>query len=414
MNCMKKPEWPRTIKVGSAVVKIYCSKHPKTKSGLIYTVAFVGLDGKRRLPQFTDPDDAIAEAKSKAEAIAKGRPELTNLSRHDLDELIELRSIANSGGTPAVTAMREWLKAREVSNGHVVAAAHAWAARNPSGEVAAASLATVVDEFIAAKEAAKIQGEQTYRRKFSPLVEFFKDRDIGTITGGELQAFLATFHDAVTRNDRRSRLVTLWKWAQKTGRLARGVQLEVEFTDKARETVREIGIISATTWAKLLRLVHAEAPQHLAALVLAGFCGIRCDEIHGKRHDRAQRQAWEDVFIDRGFVRVTNAKQNTAAWRHVPLCPAAVAWLRLCTEEKAGFVCEPIAVEKVRRLGQEKGLKLPPNCFRHSFISCRVAALDGNKPQVATEAGNSVAKIDRRYRVPLTKEEGQAWFEVLP
>jgi hypothetical protein len=57
---------------------------------------------------------------------------------------------------------------------------------------------------------------------------------------------------------------------------------------------------------------------------------------------------------------------------------------------------------------------LPENCFRHSFISHRVAALGGNKPPVATEAGNSVTKVDSNYRVPLTEREGKAWFEVFP
>ena len=71
-------------------------------------------------------------------------------------------------------------------------------------------------------------------------------------------------------------------------------------------------------------------------------------------------------------------------------------------------------MEKVRLLLRAADFKIPENCFRHSFISYRIAAMDGNKPQVATEAGNSVAEIDRRYRVPLTKGEGEAWFSLRP
>jgi hypothetical protein len=78
-------------------------------------------------------------------------------------------------------------------------------------------------------------------------------------------------------------------------------------------------------------------------------------------------------------------------------------------------------MEKVRLLAraartekrEAKFPDLPENAFRHSFISYRIA-VTGNKPQIATEAGNSVSEIDRRYRVPVTKEEGDEWFAITP
>ena len=82
--------------------------------------------------------------------------------------------------------------------------------------------------------------------------------------------------------------------------------------------------------------------------------------------------------------------------------------------DHTGNVCRAAAMEQVRKGLIEVKFTLPENCFRHSYISHRIAALDGNKPQVATEAGNSVGEIDRRYRVPLPKDEGLAWFEVRP
>jgi hypothetical protein len=67
-------------------------------------------------------------------------------------------------------------------------------------------------------------------------------------------------------------------------------------------------------YGQLLRFFHEGHIQYLAALVLAGFCGIRSDEIHGKRDDdREKRQVWEDVHLKRKFVEVTNAKTNTAS-----------------------------------------------------------------------------------------------------
>jgi hypothetical protein len=56
--------------------------------------------------------------------------------------------------------------------------------------------------------------------------------------------------------------------------------------------------------------------KFLAAVVLAGFCGIRSDEIHGKRdYGRKKRQDWDDIHLKRKFVQVTIAKTNTSSSR---------------------------------------------------------------------------------------------------
>ena len=216
----------------------------------------------------------------------------------------------------------------------------------------------------------------------------------------------------MTRNDSRKRAVALCRWAQRIGHLPKHITLEIEETERAVEKKTQIGIITPATYGQLLRFFHENHPEYLAALVLAGFCGIRSDEIHGKREDRAKRQTWDDVHCDRQFVQVTIAKTNTPAWRIVPLCQNAVAWLQLCPSRK-GAVCVAGAMERVRSLAIGAGFSLPDNCFRHSFISYRIA-VTANKPEVATEAGNSVGEIDRRYRVPLPKDQGEAWFAMSP
>lgn len=70
-------------------------------------------------------------------------------------------------------------------------------------------------------------------------------------------------------------------------------------------------------------------------------------------------------------------------------------------------------MEKVRSIALAAGFDLPENCFRHSFISYRIA-VTGDKPKVASEAGNSVGEIDRRYRVPIPEDQGKAWFAMTP
>jgi hypothetical protein len=406
---MRTPGYPKAIKSGSVVVKVYKVQHATMATGFAYVLGWTAAGGPKR-QQFSREADALAEARVKAEQLAAGRVSAAGITSDDRETFKAARDLA--GDVPLLAALAEWRRARELTDGHLIAAAEAWQGRN-SSRFKAIKVGDAIDAFIKAKERAGRQGERTYRAKLTPLTASFPDQTLDTISSPALTTYLEQFQDGVTRNDLRKRAVALWRWAQKANHLPRGVALEIEQTDRADEKDTEIGILDAETYGRILEFISVKHPEHLAAVVLAGFCGIRADEIHGKRSDRSLRQTWEDIHLDKKFVLVTIAKKNTPAHRHAPLCDAAAGWLMLCPNRK-GVVCEAGAMEKVRLLLRGAKFQIPQNCFRHSFISYRIAVTDGNKPQVATEAGNSVAEIDRRYRVPVTKGEGEAWFSVQP
>jgi hypothetical protein len=156
-----------------------------------------------------------------------------------------------------------------------------------------------VTAFIEEKNADGVQGEQTYGRKLAHLVGMFGGRFLDEITERELTPFLRGFKDAVTRNDIRKRCGTLFRWARdKKGFLPKGVTTAIERTSRAKESSRRIGIISSEVFAQCLEWMRENQPKNLAALVIAGFCGLRSDEIHGKRiekkqaADRARARPW--------------------------------------------------------------------------------------------------------------------------
>ena len=320
--------------------------------------------------------------------------------------------IHECSGVPALSAVREWRRAFDLTGGQILAACEAWAQRN-AGALDAILTENAVDNFITSKTKAKKQGEWTYRAKLKPLAEKFKGRHLHTLTTKELSLFLETFPDAVTRNDIRKRVSSLCRWAQKVGHLPRFAPLAIADTERAKEEVRKIGIMTPETYRGILDFFRDKHLKLLAAAVLAGLCGIRSDEIHGKRSNRKIRQLYADIHLDRKFVQVTVAKQNTPAWRIVPLCDAAVEWLKLCPVREDGMICDPGDLWVIRRYAIAAGFEVPSNAFRHSFISHRIAET-GDKARTATEAGNSVKEIDRRYRVPLPAEVGRAWFSISP
>jgi integrase len=406
---MAQTEWPKKIKAGNSVVTIYREKHPTYASGFRYKVWWTEAGQARHESRSTEPE-ATELARLKAKNLNAGHVEAASMTRSDLEELMAAR--AECAPVPLLSAIREWKQIHTKTGGQGIAAADAFAARHVS-KFKPIMADVAVTEFITAKDKAGRQGTRTYGAKLKPLSEKFTGRELHLIHADEWDAYLERFVDGVTRNDFRKRAVALCRWAYKRKRMPQGAPLEIEQTERSTENPAEIGIIDSATFKRVLEWTRATNINLLAPVVLAGFCGIRVEEIHGKRGDTERRQLWSDVYLDRGYVRVTIAKTNTPSWRLVPLCAAAVEWLNLCPDRE-GVVCEHGALWKWRVLAREAVFKIPDNALRHSFISHRIAALDGNKQQVASEAGNSVKEIDKRYRVPLMKSEGLAWFELRP
>jgi hypothetical protein len=400
-------KFPILIREGSVVVKIYRQRAPAAKSGWNYVVTWIGPDGRDKLAR-TDLEEAREEADRKAAQLAAGLEK--GASRSDLLELAEARELA--GDVPLLSAVGEWKKARELVGPAILEACHAWADRRMP-KVSRILVKDAAEKFVAAKDAAGKQGTRTYSRKLKPLVAAFGDRYLDTITTTELTAFFAQVPHPVTRNDRRRRVVTLFLWARRQGYLPRGVETEAEQTDTATEQATTIGILEPETFDQVLRFFQKEYPHYLAAVVAAGLCGLRAAEVHGKLDSRDVRQVWEDIHLDRKFMSVTEAKANTPAHRIVHLSDAAIAWFRACPKPHEGPICAQAAIERVREIAIHAGFKLPPNCFRHSWISYKIA-LTGDKIKTANEAGNSVRMIDQRYRVPLPKFLGKAWFATRP
>lgn len=400
----KGPKFPIIKRAGSVVVKIY---HVVRDSGQeVYSVAWVGPSG-RETKQYAALDKAIDEAQSKANQLAAGIEEGL-ASRDDVMELAEARRMA--GDQPLLSCMAEWKQARELVGDRVLEACRVL----KDSKVVSRSITLVeaIDEFIAFKEAAGKSGT-TYKAKLKSLLLGVGNLPLHSITAAKLSGWLNSIPDPVTRNDLRKRAFSLFLWARRQNYLPRNETLEIEHTERVTENATHIGVLSAATWRKILKYFHQHHRKHLPALVVAGFGGLRSDEIQGKRDDETKkRQVWEDILLDkRAYLRVTNAKTNTPAWRHVPLGDSALQWLKLCAG--SGPVGEIGCMVKIRALAKDAKFELPDNCFRHSFITMDIA-LREDRASTAVRAGNSESEINRRYRVPMAKPEGQAWFDSTP
>lgn len=413
---MKAPRFPVSIRRGSVVTRVYRIERKekpkeKRKKGTrqkrkireVFTAAW-HLGGQRQTRQFRDYSTAYAEATLKAEQLAAGKVNAAaSLTGEDGAALVEARRLC--GSVPLFSALKEWKRACDLTGGHIIAAAEAWKARNV-GKIARKRVDTVVDEFCRSKTAAGFNIAHDHSSILNSIKADLGAEFIDGVSAQKLDAWLAKRENPASRNTYRKQIVSLWRWAQKRGYLPRDTKTEPEQTERAREEAPEIGIINASIWANLLELVRATDPDLIAVATVAGFCGLRRSEIHA--------QKWEDVNLEEKFLRVSYAKRGTPARRLVPLCDAAVEWLMLCSD-RAGAIGPSFGLDHLRKLAREAKPKidLPENCFRHSWVSHRVAAT-GNVSETALEAGNSPQIVHRHYRELVTKTEGAKWFAVRP
>lgn len=406
-----------TITHGPASVIIYRVKAPSTASKFAYTIVWREPGNGRKKMTKASLTDAKDEAQLKAQQLATGITGASEMGAADLQIYSQAKAIAEKQGVPLIAALEEWAKAREMIGGALLEACEAFA-NSRIKQLERIKLSAAIDRFIAAKDKAGGQGERTYRAKLKPLLDRAGDVYLDTITVHQFNAYLEFFGDPVTRNDLRKRTVTMCRWAQRSGFLPRDVKPEIEQTERAKESATEIGIISPEIYKTVLDFIRAKHPEYLAATVLAGFCGLRSDEIHGKRNRVSEtradmpRQRWQDIDLAKKSLWVSTAKNNTPSHRYVPIPPAAVQWLKLCYNRE-GYVCIAGAMERVRELCRAEEIDLPENCFRHSFISYEIA-VSGDKSKTSTIAGNSPAEIDRRYRRPMQKPDGVKWFAIKP
>jgi len=396
----KAGKWPKAVKVGSATAKVYRLAHATSRTGWTYVVSWHS-DGRRHRQKFADSDAALKEARLRAEQISAGKVEAAGFSKADRDELLTLRQL--SGEIPPVSAMQEWLRARELTAGNIIPAAEAWAARNSKPRTRVKT-SEVLKRFLAFKTKAGLTVAEDHKSTWDRIREKFGELFIDTVTTRQIEEWITEPPKPGTQETRRKRIVSLWNWAQKQNYLSRDVANEAEHTATIEGGEMEIELISPQTYAKLLNHFRAHHPEYLPALVLAGFCGMRRGEIHA--------QVWEDINLQSGHLRVTKGKRGTPARRLVPLCPAAVEWLMLTTD-RTELVCGNLAIDRIRKIGRTAEYRLPKNCFRDSFISHRVAQT-GNIAETSLEAGNSPQIIRKHYLELVTKPEGEQWFSITP
>jgi integrase len=399
----KPPRSPSVVVVGEGrnQARIYTIKR---KDGCAsYQCVWYEL-GKRQSKSFACLEAAKFFAHQKVDALACGRVPHNEVRFRDIEMLRDCEARARQQGVSLVVAIEEWSAARQLLGKHsLIEAMRIFIDRHAN--ITGISFADAADKFVSNKTAACMSSEylRSLRHYFRGLKAHFGSRSLDSITVQQIEAVQrASQLSAISKNNTRRVLVTLFRWAQHQGYLQPDRKTAPERT--MTFSIPDAAPTIFTT--EEMEQIIAAAPEKLVPhLVLGAFAGIRSAEIG--------RLEWPEIMWEQSFIEIKARKAKTKARRLVPLLPNLRAWLEPY-RRKFGFVCHlPNTPCRLSCLGEKAGCGWRQNALRHSYASYRLAAVQ-DAPRVALEMGNSPEKLFRHYRELVTPAAAKRWFNIFP
>jgi integrase len=430
MNCVERRAYgnqarsnkPIIIRAGNIPgAKIYRSQYRKRlKSGRhrrydLFRVAYY-VAGKRKVEAFGNLHDAKERAGEIARAIAHGRLSVLELTSADRESYINAIERLKPLEIPLHSAIEEYVAARAHLNGEpLLSAVKQHVARRR--DVIDKRVSEVVAEFLAIKERDGLSERyvETLRAYLNRLATAF-NTNIGSVPARLIDEWLAAQKVGPrSRNNIRTYIVTLFRFARGRGYLPKGLPTEAEDVAKAKDRGGEIGILTPKQLADVFEGADEESELYFA---LGAFCGLRSSEVI--------RLEWQDVNFARGHIQVGKTKSKTATRRLVPIQPNLMQWLSPY-RRRTGFVFP--RKRRFRRARTDQGSERaasraiahakkilgawPDNALRHSYATYRLAQIN-DAARIALEMGNSPQMLFRNYRELADERDAAAWFSIAP
>ena len=230
--------------------------------------------------------------------------------------------------------------------------------------------------FLAVERQSSAHTRDAYRRDLAALVAWAQGRDLLSLCGEDLRAFIASEHrrklSPKSLQRRLSACRSLYRWLLKQGRLAADPCAGVRAPKAARTLPQVLDVDEAVALVEL----PTDAPLGLrdrALLELFYSSGLRLSEVCALR--------WHDLDFDQGLVSVLGKGSKQ---RIVPVGSharsALQAWQQASRGESAYFVFPGRAGKqisaraiqlRIKQLALRQGVykRIHPHLLRHSFAS---------------------------------------------
>ena len=415
----KVPEWPKIIRNGSVILKIYRVENKGRES---FTLSYHAA-GKRVLKMFASLDEAVAEGKAKATTLANGELDALHLRAEDARVYVYCAQMAKSTGIPLDLLVKDAVEAVKIVDGKVSLLEMAKEfKRRKMHELPDKMLPVAVDEMIETRT--KDGTGDAYVRVLKVYLNQLKESfncQLRAVTTGQLADYLRN-QDVSSRskNNARATIGAFFKFCKERGWLPRDHE-GIELVPKFKEKPTDITIYSP--W-EITQFLNHSRPEMVPFLAIGAFAGLRSAEI--------ERLDWSEVHLADKFIEIKAAKAKTASRRIVPITGNLAKWLKDHAKDEGrvvpfdnvnkqiGWLVEDANLalkEAAEKDGKDpekaKKVKWKKNALRHSFISYRVAETQ-DVAKVALEAGNSPQIIFQHYRELVQPKEAKAWFGIKP
>ncbi len=415
----KALEWPKVIRNGSVLVKIYRVKNKARES---FTLSY-HAGGKRILKMFASLDEAVAEGKAKAATLANGEQDALQLRAGDARIYLNSVRIVQPTGMPLDLVAKDYVEAWKVLGGKtsLLEAAKEFQRRHMH-ELPDKMLPAAVDEMIETRS--KDGTGDDYVKVLKGCLNRFKQSfncQLKSVTTGQVADYLRSLEfSSRTKNNARTTIGAFFKFCKERGWLPRDHE-GIELVPKFKEKPTDITIYSP--WEVTQFLNHSRS-EMVPFLAIGAFAGLRTAEI--------SRLDWSEVHLADKFIEIKAAKAKTASRRIVPISSNLAKWLKNHAKNEGRVVpfdnvnkqidwLVEVTNQGLKEAAEKDGkdpenakkVKWKRNALRHSYISYRVAETQ-DVPKVALEAGNSPQIIFQHYRELVQPKEAKAWFAIVP
>ena len=266
------------------------------------------------------------------------------------------------------------------------------------GGVFGVAISKVIEELLTAKSSANrraryIKSLRYYLEQFAASHQL---KAIGDFTTNDIEAWMAKYSSAWSRQTWLNRLSTLFSFAVRRGHIPSNPCDRIE---RVTTDCNPPKILTPAQADLLLKTVSGICRPYL---ILAVFAGIRPEEI--------MRLNWTHINLDTNTVQVEG---KTRRRRIVRLEPRAAALLADCVL-KTGPVTPSLSTLRRFKIQVRKALgvpRFPQDLFRHTFASYALA-LHGDAGKVATGMGNSSAVLLRHYHEPVSQKDCNFFWSV--
>lgn len=403
-------------------VPIYASKTPAGNASFL--AIYYDETEQRQRKRFPSKEKAIEHAEKVIETFAKKTPSVAAFTAEEMVRICDaIRSLQNMNLklSEAIYLLEYASKTLETTD--IRPAVDHYKAyleeRTKSKKLNSISVQGAVTAFI---DHLKVEGKsQRDIYDVTSRLKHFSESfqcDIDQVKTVDIDRYLLEGNlSKKTRKNNRTSIVRLFAFARGKGFLPREKETEAHFATTFRIKPSERSRIEIYTVEQMQFLLSNIDVTVLPFVVLGAFAGLRSAEI--------ARLDWKDIQFERGqgVIDLTARITKTASRRLVNMQPVLKTWLR-AFRKKSGKVMNVrdenhlsrIFRNAVDRLVDEKGkplFKTVHNGLRHSFISYFYALTDDVK-LTAKQAGNSPDIIFANYNEPVTKIEGERWFNLMP